>query len=245
MATVRWLALEARVSARSLNLARIIELWPVCAEARSRNLLEAVQVLVGVATCRGWGARGVVSHAVERGDLALVQCLQEKQRHQQQELRPQQGQLGQQQGLQHGQLPGWPDGTTVQDAAEAGCEALLEWLVERHPGCLGVGREPGPCGARLPVCGQECRQGHACRPAAAWRAVGYGGRGGAGLRRGCELRVLRWLVEQGAPVGSTGDMEEAVARRVRGGGRSAEEATWLRGLAGAAEAGAAKLQRQQ
>ncbi len=55
------------------------------------------------------------------------------------------------------------------------------------------------------------------------------------VRHGCKLPVLRWLVEQGAPMGRAQDMEEAVGA-VRGGGLSAEEAAWLRGLAGAAEA---------
>ncbi len=231
VAMVRWLAQEAGVSAAHLDLARFIDLWPHGTAAHSRDLLEAVQVVVGVAGCRGWNAECVLLYAAERGDLALVQYLQEQ--GQQGQQRGQQG--GQQGRGQQGPFPpaAWPNGTTiVQDAAYAGCEALLEWLLGRHPGCLVGGTSRGQT-----FCVYVCAAENGDRATlAALRRLGvpWGTEGVVvqAVKKGCQLPVLRWLVEQGAPVGSAGDMEEAVARE----DLSAEAAAWLRGLAGAAEA---------
>ncbi len=246
LAMVRWLAQEAGVSAEGLDLSSFIKLWPECPVARSRGLLQAVQLLVGVAGCRGWDAELALSLAAERGGLALVQYLQElgqqQQVHAQEQQGQGQGQQGQVQGPgQQGQLPpvAWHDGWMVRDAAEAGCEALLEWwLVERHGGCHVEGTSQGLTNSAHLCAAKAADRGTLSalrRLGVPWgtedvvvRAVGHW----------CQLPVLRWLVEQGAPVGSTGDMEEAVAHRVRGGGLSAEEAAWLRGLAGAVEAAA-------
>ncbi len=98
---------------------------------------------------------------------------------------------------------------------------------------------PGPCVVCIPVCGQEADRS----TLAALRRLGvpWGAEDvvvKAVQHCGCELPVLRWLVKQGAPVGRAQDMEEAVARRV-GWDLSAEEAAWLRGVAGAAGAAAA------
>ncbi len=221
VAMVRWLAQEAGVSAEGLDLARFMELWPSGTTACNRDLLEAVQVVVGVAGCRRWDAEGVMNCAAARGDLALVQYLQ--------------GQL-QQQGQQQGQRGRWPDGEALAGVAIAGCEALQEWLVERHPSCRTGG---GPTGSPYVLAAENGDRGTLAalrRLGVPWDAQGTVVQA---LLHGCELPVLRWLVEQGAPVGRAGDMEEAVARRVGREDLNAEEAAWLRGLAGAAEAAAA------
>ncbi len=264
LAMVRWLAQEAGVSAEGLNLVRIIEEWPEWMAAYSRDLLQAVQLLVGVAGCRGWVAELALSLAADRGDLALVQYL-EGQLQQQQQQPAHQRQQEQQEGQQHGQQEGqgrgqqdqgqgqqgqrppvaWPDGKTVRDAAEAGCEALLEWLVEQHPGCRVEGTSQGRASSAYLCAAKAADRG----TLVALRRLGVP-RGTEdvvvqAVKEGYKLPVVRWLVEQGAPVGRVKDMKEAVARRVRGGGLCSKEAAWLRGLAGAAEAAAAERQIPQ
>ncbi len=236
VAMVQWLAQEAGVSAEHLNLFSFVELWPSDTAACNRDLLEAVQAVVGVAGCRDWKAECVLLYAAERGDLALVQYLQGQQQQGQQEQ--QRGQQGGQQGLgQQGPCPpvAWPDGTTiVQDAACAGGEALLEWLVERHPGCRMAGTSQGRASSAYLCAAKNGDRGTLAalrRLGVPWDAQDTVAQA---VKKGCELPVLRWLVEQGAPVSSAGDMEEAVARRVGHGGLSSEEAAWLQGLAGAA-----------
>ncbi len=242
VAMVRWLAQEAGVSAEGLHLASVIYLWPECTAAHSRDLLEAVHLLVGVAGCRGWDAGVVLSNAAERGDLALVQYLQEQQQQKQEQQQPRQQQGQGPQEEQHGQHPpvAWPDGTTVQDASYAGCEALLEWLVERHPGCRTAGTGTGHAWSAYLCAAKKADRS----TLAALRRLGvpWGAEDvvvKAVQHCGCELPVLRWLVEQGAPVGRAGDMEEAVARRVRGGGLTSKEAAWLQGLVGVAKVASA------
>ncbi len=214
VAMVRWLVQEAGVSAEGLDPSKFIELWPKYMTARNRDLLEAVQVLVEVGRCKEWYAKWVLSAAAERGDLALVQYLQGQQ---------EQGQR-------------WPGGEALVGVARAGCEVLLEWLVERHPSCCMFG---GATGSPYVLAAEKADRG----TLAALRRLGVPWDAPdtvvQAVRHGCELPVLRWLVEQGAPVGRAGDMEEAVARRVGREDLNAEEAAWLRGLAGAAEAAAA------
>ncbi len=51
------------------------------------------------------------------------------------------------------------------------------------------------------------------------------------VRSGHPTPVLRWLVEEGAPLGSVQSMEGAVASAVGWCGMGAEDAAWLRGVA--------------
>ncbi len=113
LATVRWLACEAGVSEAGVRLERVIGQWPGRMPAHSRDLLQAVQLLVGEAGCREWAAAAVDS-AIQRGDLTLVQYLLQR-------------------------MPDYRPGMgAVVKASSAGCEALLELLVG-HPGYTGGG----------------------------------------------------------------------------------------------------------
>ncbi len=109
LAMVRWLACEAGVSAEGLDLHLVVDRWPRGpTAATSRELLQAVQLLVEKAGWRDWSnAPLLVSNASRRGDLALVQYL-----------------LQQLQQQQPGYQPDWGVGLA---AAEGGCEALLVW----------------------------------------------------------------------------------------------------------------------
>ncbi len=220
LAMVLWLAREAGVSAAGLQLQHCVESWGSKTEgggfashSSSRDLLEAVQLLVGEAGWSGWDAdddeedadfrfhRNPLCGAAARGDLALVQYL-----------------------LQ--QRPGYlVDGRALVAAAWGGCEALLEWLVEQHPGCLA-----GPWGEPAYMAPAISRQ---LGTLAALRRLGvpWGAEDVVvqAVEQRCAVPVLWWLVEQGAPVGSQAAMEAAVAgTRHR---LSAEGGAWLRGVA--------------
>ncbi len=203
--TVRWLARQVSSRPSTDDLTRLILKWPHDAPSHSRDLLQGVQLLVGQMGFTDWGVpqwqkEQVVYAAARRGDLALVQYL-----------------------LQ--QLPGYqPGGKVLVAAAEGGCEALLEWLVEQHPGCL-----EGPWG--MPAYVTPAKVGDRGTLAALRRLRVPWGAGDVvvqAVREGAEAPALRWLVEQGAPVGGAGAMEAAVGRSEC---LSAEDGAWLRGLA--------------
>ncbi len=108
VAVVRWLAAEVGVSAAGLPLHRLIGVWPSYTPAHSRDLLEAVQLLVEQAGCTvGLDSGVALREGAARGDLALVQYLL-------------------QQGPSHVAVA-----RVVAGAAEAGCIALLEFLEEQ------------------------------------------------------------------------------------------------------------------
>ncbi len=206
VAAVRWLAREAGVSAAGLELLAVVSSWPSVAPKDSRDLLEAVQVLVGEAGCREWDTEGVVQAAARRGDLALVQYLL------------------QQPGCQ---LPDW---SMFVAAAETGCEALLEWLAAEHPSCLVIHRGVSPY-VKPAVCGDRATLTALRRLGVPWGTEGLVAEvvnGSAVLYRCSEEGVLRWLVEQGAPVGSKEDVEGALSGAW--GGLNADAMAWLRGL---------------
>ncbi len=210
VAMVRWLAREARASAAGLDLPSLIERWPRHTPACSRDLLEAVQLLVGEAGCRGWDAERALKEAAVRGDLALVQYLLQQ--------RP-------------GCRPGY---AVLREAVRSGNQVLLEWLVAQHPGCLGG-----------PGAGEEGHFG-------LYVSAAFNGDLGTltGLRRlgvpwgvkdsvvegvwaGCRMPALRWLVEQGALVGSRNRLKSEVHQSVRRGSLRAEDVAWLRSLGAA------------
>ncbi len=205
---VRWLACEGSCRPASHTLEDVVKVWPRATHTQSRDLREAVQLLVGEAGCTDWGVQQrpkerVVCSAARRGDLALVQYL-----------------------LQ--QLPGYQPGWKVlAAAAEGGGEALLEWLVEQHPGCLA-----GPWDRPAYICPALSGQ-RGTLTALRRLGVPWGGEDVVvqAVRWGCPVLVLRWLVEQGAPVGRAGAMEAAMAESRH---LSVEEGEWLRGLAAAA-----------
>ncbi len=204
--TVRWFARQVSSRPSTEHLTRLIVVWPWDAPTHSRDLLQAVQLLVGQVGCtdwvvQQWQTEQLVCAAARRGDLALVQYL-----------------------LQ--QLPGYRPGREVlAAAAEGGCEALLEWLVEQHPGCLAGrwGEQAYIAPAKNGDRGTLAALRRLGMPWGADDVVVWA------VRWGCPVPGLRWLVEQGAPVGGARAMEDAVA-----GSRShlsAEEGAWLRDLA--------------
>ncbi len=211
LAMVRWLTCHVEVPAAGFAHADLIYCWPGDTPAHSQDLLEAVQLLVDVA---GDGVFPIVSFAAlttaaERGDLALVQYLLQQQR------------LTWQGGYQ-------PNGKWLAAAAKGGCEALLEWLAEQHPGCLAV------AGIRESPYEVAAWSGDRGTLEALRRLGVPWGADSVVLRvlwAEYPFPVLRWLVEQGAPMGSAGDMRSAVERGLARQGLSAEEAAWLRNLA--------------
>ncbi len=192
---VRWLA--SRVRAENVDMSKVMERWPSGSPADSRDLLEAVQLLVG-AGCAEWEPSRVTENAIRRGHLGLTQYVV---------------------GRQGDHVLGWSE---LHAAAGAGCEALLEWVVQQ-PGCMESQRsgcpytDPAKNGDRGTLAALR-------RLGVPWGAEDVVVRA---VREGSCMAAVRWLVDQGAPVGSREDMEEAVECRWALGD---EEAAWLRGL---------------
>ncbi len=205
LAMVRWLALEAGVSAAGCCLRTVVDLWPRNTQADSRDLLEAVQLVVGAGWHR-WDTHEVqkaVAVAARRGDLALVQYL-------------------------HRQQPGqMPVGQCQAAAVSGGCEALLEWMAGQ-PGWLSHVNSPYRDAAILGDKGTLAALRRLGVPwDREWTLV-------HAVMGDCEVPVLRWLAEQGAPVGDRGKLqrvvEEAVRRRRLDGGKAAELRGWAAGV---------------
>ncbi len=189
---IRWLVTEAEAPIKRLQLWELIHLnWPHGTLASRQGRLEAVQLLVGAgAGARSWDLLQAMGYAAQHGDLPLVQFLAQH--------------LEQQLGCQ----PHWH---RVMDAAvEGGCEALLEWLAGKA-GCLayaGVSYIPAA------KAGDRATLAALRRLGVPWD-VGFTVAEAVG--EGCPAPVLRWLVEQGAPVGRKREMEQAVAAAEREG----------------------------
>ncbi len=202
----RWLAVEARVSVSRLSLmSRAIENWPKNTAGDERDLLEVVQLLVGTAGYQEWDASEAACAAAARGNLALVQYL-----------------------LQ--QKPVQSLGGLVHAAASGGCEALLEWLVEQ-PGCLeSLGGGGGSPYIPAAVNGDRDTLTALRQVGVPWCSQDVVA---CAVKSGCGLPVLRWLVQQGAPVGSRREMAEALAGRPEAleAGLDAETKAWLLDLA--------------
>ncbi len=206
VAMIRWLVQVAGVSAVGFNLPEVLRKWPKETPSHSRGLLEAVQLLVGEAGCRGWDTRMALITAARQGELALVQYLLQQ--------RPE-------------YRPGWD---LLVAAAEGGCEALLEWLVEQHPGCL----EASGSGVS-PYASAAARGDLGTLTALRRLGVPWGERGVVvwAVRNGCSGRALRWLVEQGAPVGGMEDLKSEAYFAMRCGSLLAEDVAWVRSLCAA------------
>ncbi len=206
---VRWLALEAKVSAAAYaceDLRVLIAGWPRDTPADSRDLLEAVQLLAG-AGFSDWGGnlKGFNIHtAAARGDLDLVRHLRE-------------------QGVMLD-----PDMYLIAAAADAGCEPLLKFLAAQ-PDCF----KPSANLVYTPYICAAVHGDRATLDALRRLDVPWGEEGVvvSAVSNGCGEPVLRWLVEHGAPLGSVEDREEAVTSAVEHGALGAEAAAWLRGLA--------------
>ncbi len=184
---VRWLALEAGVSAAGCKLSWVVELWPCDTQAHSRDLLEAVRLVVGAGCCAIplrrydslYAGQDAIAVAAERGDLALAQYLHRQH-------------LGQ-----------MPVGQYLTAAVRGGCEALLEWLAQQ-PGWLDNEASPYTYAAA------QADKGTLSvlrRLGAPWGDQDLLVQAVSWTRK---VPVLRWLGEQGAPVGCRGQLMEAV-----------------------------------
>ncbi len=210
MEMTRWLVTEAKVSPRGLALWELFDPHWRGTPATNRELLEAVQLLVGAgAGARSGDVMRAILCAAERGNLPIVHDLAQ---HMEQQL---------------GCQPDWH--RAMQVAVESGCEALLEWLAGKA-GCLanaGISYMPAVRAGDRGTLNALRRLG------VPW---GAGDVVVGAVEEGCQAPVLRWLLEQGAPMGSAAEMEEAVAAAEREGELGAEAAAWLRGLAEASRA---------
>ncbi len=215
---VRWLVYHTGVPDVGLALCDLIYYWPEDTPAHSRDLLEAAQLLVDRAghCVPPTDYKAVLKTAATRGDLALVRYL-----------------LQQHRRARHAGYQ--PDVEFLRAAVPGGGEALLEWLEEQHPGCLDCpiavfGESPYEMAAKS---GDRGTLEALRRLGVPWGTDGLVARA---LWAGCPLSAARWLVEQGASVGSAGDMDRAVARGMAQERLSADEAAWLRALAPAGAA---------
>ncbi len=176
---MRWLAREARVSAAELPLERLTEIinsWPGGTPTDSRALLEAVQLLVDEAGFSSWGedSRLPVISGMERGDLPLVQYLQSHY-----------SQLG-------------ADWRVVEAAATAGCEAVLGWLAQQTDLSSLPPEVPSLYYYHAAARNDRATLTTLRRMGMPWRCQDLV----AQATRVCRMPALRWLVEQGAPLGS-------------------------------------------
>ncbi len=237
LAMVQWLTREAGVSEAGVPMRGVLPLiqhWPERRTVGNRSLLQAVQWVLEEAERRGRGAAGTgeqsagvrldtansymglnaVSVTVKRSDMALVRYLTE-----------------------HKSAPK-PRGGMAREllsgAAEAGCEALIEWLAQQ-PRCL-----EGPfTGCLYTVAAQN---GDRATLVALRRLGVPWGKADSlaeAVRRRCVMPALRWLRDQGAPVGSAKEVEvvAAAAEQSLSGGQM-EAAGWLRRVAVEAAAAA-------
>ncbi len=169
-----WLVREVGVSAARFDVLELQWNWPSNTFVDRRGLLEAVQLVVGKAECRGRLAEVAVETAARAGEPALVQYL-----------------LQRAQGYQ-------PDWGLLLAVVEGGCEALLEWLVEQHPGCLeGAGPRESPY-ATAAGNGDLGTLTALRRLGVPWGAEDVVAQA---VEWASGASALRWLEEQGAPGG--------------------------------------------
>ncbi len=199
----RWLVQEKIAPVGLVGVNSPASHWPDQTAAHARDVLEAMQLLVGdgVNADYYYTLREDLGRAAARGSLALVRCL-----------------------LGIGPPGHWPDAKAVDDAVEAGCEELLEWMAQQPRGLVGQGRT-----SPYIVAG---RNGDRATLAALRRLGVPWGQGAEqflahAALEGCEVPVLRWLVEQGAPVGTRGFLKSNVRWRECLRALSGEEADWL------------------
>ncbi len=200
LAMVRWLACEAGVPTAWMKLDRLIKRWPRDTADGSRDLLQAVQLLVGEAGHRDLNPEAAVLSAMRLDHIATAQYLLQS-------------------------MPGYlPGAELVRDAVASGCEALLDWLVEQPGWRAALHREARSMYHTALRHRDLCTLTALRRLGVPW---GAGDVVAKAVREGCGMPVLRWLVEQGAPVGSTRELRQAV----RCGGLGAEEAKLVQRMA--------------
>ncbi len=207
LAVIRWLALEAGMSATGCNLSSVVEQWPRSTQDSSRALLEAVRLVVRAGWCCDtdrYAADYAIGEAVRRGDLPLVQYLHR--------------QLQPKEEVQVGRFK--------SAAVSGGCEALLEWMAGQPGWCTKVGSPYG-----------NAARNEDKGTLATLRRLGvpwdWDGLLVQAVERAYELPVLRWLVEQGAPFGA-GNLQRAVQSRGLDGEKAAELLSWAADVCSAA-----------
>ncbi len=202
LAMIRWLALEGRLSAASCDPSSVVGPWPRNTQAHSRDLLEAVQLLFGAGCIIDTYAKQyAIAVAGRRGDLALVQYL-------------------------HRRLPRWLLTLQYEPAAMlGGCQAMLEWMTGQPAGLANVA-SPYHGAATIGDKGTLAALRRLGVPWGHQDLLVY-----AVLVWGCEVPVLRWLVEQGAPVGDRGELQRAVDKAVQSRGLDGDKAAELRSWA--------------
>ncbi len=229
---LRWLAVDLRVPGVRFTLHDVIKSWPRRTPHDSRCLVEAVALLVST-VCQDWNAcpaRDALARnlAAGRGDLALMRYLEGLPPPPQQ----QQQQDGEQPEQQHGEQPEqqpacWPNGETLVEMVVGGCEVLLDSLVD-HPSITC-----GPVRA-CPYLVAGKRGDRATLAALRRLEVPWGAQDVMlkAMKEDCSAGVLRWLAEQGAPVGDRDAMRKAVGTRWS---RRCTVGAWLLRLAGCEE----------
>ncbi len=208
---VRWLATEGGWPITKQCLEEIMGGWPGKAAANKRDLLEAVQLLVGKARRgdQGRGNGGVARAGADggtrktrgnrvrrQGSLTDGGLLDANSSWTQWAPRSamRNGGMALVQYLQHQRLMPPPEPSAVHFAAEIGCEVLLEWLAVQ-PGCLESCGGPYVAAA---VKGDLGTLTTLRRLGVPWGpedtlalAAQHGDR--------CSVHAMRWLEEHGAP----------------------------------------------
>ncbi len=187
--TVRWLTAEAGLSSAPVMslLGAFIWRWANYTPADGQQLIEAVQLLVG-SEARDQGAPsvaqpGATTVAASCGNTALVQYLAASVLQQPVDKVCEQ---------------------ICRDAAErGGCEELLEWMVQEHPGCFARASPYYMAAAR----GDRGTLEALRRLGVPW---GPHDTVAAAVYECAGLPALRWLVEQGMPVGTEAKMDRSL-----------------------------------
>ncbi len=177
-AMLRWLLQHACGPASSSVSPYVIAAWPDTTAADSRQLLEALRLLLPPGSSGGLATRAIL-HAARRGDLALLRYL-------------------------HEELGGELGPSVLAGAARGGCEAMLEWLVER--GCAA-----GVEARLLDDCYLEAGQRGNLAALECLRRLGVPWSEGLLLKAvagGVPVPVFHWLRGQGARM-SKHDLQEA------------------------------------
>ncbi len=208
VAMTRWLAHKAKVSAKYVNLRDFLEAARCLngTPGGHRQLLQVVQLLVGAgAGADGWRVQWAMERAAEQGNLGLVQYLAQ---HMEQQL---------------GRQPDWPD--VLEAAADNGCEGLVEWVAGK-PGALQ--QQPSFRFGAMAELGHFGALNVLRRLGARWDPNNT-------LAQAVNTKypapVLRWMAEQGAPLGRREFFDAVVGAAVGDGQLDAGTGARLRAAA--------------
>ncbi len=207
VAMAQWLVHEANVFAKDVGMREFLEAARCLngTPAGKRQLLQVVQLLVGAGAGADWrDVQGAMGRAAEQGNLGLVQYLAQHME-------------------QLGHSLDWRRVLTA--AADSGCEALVEWVAGK-PGALQ--QQPsftfGPM-ARIGDFGVVSVLRRLGVPWGPFDTVAQA------ICISYPAPVLRWMVEQGAPMGRRESLETVAGAAVRDGELDAGTAAWLRDVA--------------